>query len=146
MLRIRPFSPPDLPAVAEIVRTSLNENYPSNLFLDIHKWWRAGFLVAELNGLPAGFIAGVMNGPQSARVLMLAVAPPTRNLGIGAALLNTFLRECTGHLIGSIELEVRKSNTAAIRFYDRHGFQIAHEIPRFYTDGEDAWKMRRAIT
>jgi ribosomal protein S18 acetylase RimI-like enzyme len=145
LLRIRPFSPTDIPAVSEIVRTSLNEVYPSTLYLDIHRWWRAGFLVAELDGRPSGFLAGVLNAPQSARILMLAVQPEVRNLGIGTTLLNTFLRECAAHMVTAIELEVRKSNLHAIRFYERHAFRIAQDIPKFYTDGEDAWKMRRGL-
>ena len=128
-----------------IVRESLNEIYPTSLYLDIHRWWRAGFMVAELNGGATGFIAGVLNAPQSARILMLAVSPPARNLGIGTALLNAFLRECTASGAANIELEVRKSNVNAIRFYDRHGFAIRHDIPHFYTDGEDAWKMARSL-
>ena len=132
--------------MSEIVHASLNEVYPASLYLDIHRWWRAGFLVADLDGRPAGFIAGVLNAPQSARILMLAVSPPVRNLGIGTTLLNTFLRGCTASSAATVELEVRKSNLQAIRFYERHSFQVAHDIPRFYTDGEDAWKMKRALT
>jgi ribosomal protein S18 acetylase RimI-like enzyme len=45
----------------------------------------------------------------------------------------------------TVELEVRKSNEAAIRFYTRYGFQITNLLARFYTDGEDGFKMRRHL-
>ncbi|TMA00073.1 MAG: hypothetical protein E6J92_10305, partial [Methanobacteriota archaeon] len=47
-VRIRPFVPNDIPAVASIVREALRENYPTSLYLDIHRWWRDGFLIADL--------------------------------------------------------------------------------------------------
>jgi len=37
------------------------------------------------------------------------------------------------------------SNATAIRFYQRYGFQIAGTLPRFYTDGEDGYKMMRHL-
>jgi ribosomal-protein-alanine N-acetyltransferase len=145
LLRIRQFGPSDVPVIARIVRESLNEVYPTNLYLDIHRWWRSGFLVAEMDGRIAGFVAGILNSPKNARILMIAVPEEVRNLGIGTTLLRAFMAECTIVSVESVELEVRKTNLDAVRFYDRHGFHIAHDIPHFYTDGEDAFKMRRSI-
>lgn len=145
MFLIRPFAAGDVLPVSSIVRESLAEVYPTSLYLDIHRWWRGGFLIAEWDGVVAGFLAAVVNGTQGARILMLAVTPRLRSQGIGTALMNTFLRECTAASLLSVELEVRQSNVNAIRFYDRHGFSIKHDIPGFYTDGEAAWKMLRAL-
>ena len=145
MLRTRPFAPQDLPAVAAIVNEALRENYPTSLYLDIHRWWRDGFLVAENGGGVVGFLAAVVTAPQVARILMLAVYTPWRRRGIGSALMNAFLRECAMRGMGAIELEVRKSNAAAIEFYSRYGFAIANLLPKFYTDGEDGFKMRRHL-
>ncbi|HYS72068.1 MAG TPA: GNAT family N-acetyltransferase, partial [Thermoplasmata archaeon] len=73
MLRVRQFTAQDLPAVAAIVKDALRENYPTSLYLDIHRWWRDGFLVAEMGGAVVGFLAAVVSQPQVARILMLAV-------------------------------------------------------------------------
>ena len=35
----------------------------------------------------------------------------------------------------------RVSNEEAIRFYRRYGFETSTVLPRFYTDGEDGYKM-----
>ncbi|HYY48441.1 MAG TPA: hypothetical protein VFA17_07130 [Thermoplasmata archaeon] len=51
-MRIRSFTPNDIPAIATVVRESLRENYPTSLYLDIHRWWREGFLIAELAKSP----------------------------------------------------------------------------------------------
>lgn len=142
---IRPFVPNDLPAVATIVRDALHENYPTSLYLDIHRWWREGFLIAVLEGQPVGFLAGVIPADGQARILMLAVAEPYRSRGIGSLLMDAFLKECELRALKRIELEVRISNGGAIRFYERYGFSVAHVLPRFYTDGEDGYKMVRSL-
>jgi len=145
VVRVRLFSPQDLPAVAAIVKDALRENYPTSLYLDIHRWWRDGFLVAEERGADVGFLAAVVSSPAQARILMLAVYSTWRRRGIGSALMDAFLKECGIRGIASVELEVRKSNEPAIKFYTRYGFQITNLLPKFYTDGEDGFKMRRHL-
>ena len=145
VLRVRPFGPNDLAAVAAIVKDSLRENYPASLYLDIHRWWRDGFLVAEWHGSAVGFLAAVINAPQQARILMLAVYSSHRRHGFGSALMNAFLNECGMRGVKSVELEVRKSNVEAIGFYNRYGFETTSVLPRFYTDGEDGYKMMRHL-
>ncbi len=145
ILQIRSFVPNDIPAVASIVRDALRENYPTSIYLDIHKWWREGFLIADLDGNPVGFLAAVISGNGQARILMLAVIVGFRSRGIGSLLMDVFLRTCAMHSLNRIELEVRKSNGDAIRFYQRFGFAIAHTLPGFYTDGEDGYKMIRQL-
>src|SRR5881396_754291 len=130
-VRVRPFVPNDIPAVASIVREALRENYPTSLYLDIHRWWRDGFLVADLDG--------------QARILMFAVTSAFRKRGIGSQLMNAFVQVCAMRGIRQIELEVRISNGEAIAFYKRYGFEIAGVLERFYTDGEDGYKMVRRL-
>ena len=131
--------------MAAIVKDALRENYPTSLYLDIHRWWRDGFLVAEERGADVGFLAAVVSSPAQARILMLAVYSTWRRRGIGSALMDAFLKECGIRGIASVELEVRKSNEPAIKFYTRYGFQITNLLPKFYTDGEDGFKMRRHL-
>jgi len=140
---VRPFVPNDIPAIATLVRDALRENYPMSIYLDIHRWWRDGFLVADFEGHPIGFLAAIVPGDGQARVLMLAVATGYRSRGIGTALMHAFMQGCESRGLRRIELEVRVSNQEAIRFYQRFGFAITHTLPRFYTDGEDGYKMIR---
>lgn len=144
-LQIRPFIPNDIPAVATIVREALRENYPTSLYLDIHRWWRDGFLVADLDGHPVGFLAAVVSAEGQARILMFAVAAGFRDRGIGTQLMNAFIARCAERGMRRIELEVRKSNERGIRFYQRYTFEIGYLMPAFYTDGEDGYKMFKAL-
>ncbi len=140
-VRIRPFVPNDIPAVASIVREALRENYPTSLYLDIHRWWRDGFLIAEVNGHPIGFLAAVISSDGQARILMFAVSSGWRRQGIGRQMMDAFIQSCVMRGIRRIELEVRVSNEEAIRFYKRYGFELTTVLPKFYTDGEDGYKM-----
>ncbi len=144
-MQIRPFIPNDIPAVASIVREALRENYPTSLYLDIHRWWREGFLIADLEGQPVGFLAAVISADSQARILMFAVATGFRSRGIGTQLMNAFIAKCAERGIRRIELEVRKSNDGGIRFYRRYAFEIGYLMPSFYTDGEDGYKLFKML-
>ncbi len=138
---LRDFNPRDVPWVKRITEEALRENYPTSLYLDIFNWWREGFLVMEEGGEVVGFLAGVLSGPQRSRVLMLAVDKPHRSKGYGTLLMEEFLKRSGMRGVKTVELEVRRSNIPAIRFYQRLGFEIIHVLPHFYTDGEDGYKL-----
>ena len=122
MYFIREFKPEDLEEVIEIANTSLTERYFPTLFMDIYQAWPQGFLVAESKNI-LGFIAGnkIYN---EARILMLAVREKYRRKGIGTNLLRRFLSVCKKEGLVSIRLEVRTTNTGAITFYKKFGFDI----------------------
>src|SRR5438309_10909721 len=96
--------PNDIPAIASIVRDALRENYPTSLYLDIHRWWRDGFLVADLDGHPVGFPAAVLSGDGQARALMFAVTAPFRRRGGGSEMSNAFSQACAMRGIRRIAL------------------------------------------
>src|SRR5207245_9688989 len=109
--------PNDIPAIASIVRDALRENYPTSLYLDIHRWWRDGFLVADLDGHPVGFLAAVLSADGQARVLMFAVTAPFRRRGFGRQLMNAFIQACARPGIPPTELELPISTDDASRFH-----------------------------
>jgi ribosomal-protein-alanine N-acetyltransferase len=78
----------------------------------------------------------------------LAVAPPYRGGGAGTALLHEILREGARMGARRATLEVRQSNEAARRLYERLGFSVAGVRRGYYTKPvEDAlvlWKERLA--
>jgi len=44
-----------------------------------------------------------------------------------------------------VELEVRTTNTVAIGFYKKHGFDVVDTLPNFYQNGEDAYTMKLVL-
>ena len=69
----------------------------------------------------------------------LAVAPSQRGVGAGTALLHEVLREGARMGARRATLEVRRSNEAARRLYERLGFSVAGVRQAYYTNPvEDA--------
>jgi len=69
----------------------------------------------------------------------LAVASPFRRRGHATRLLRFVLSEAAAAGIARATLEVRRSNDAALRLYDRFGFQVRGVRPDYYTEPvEDA--------
>lgn len=145
MILVRPFSPTDMPWVMDIVRQSLGETYPPSLYLTVHNLWQDGFLVLQADGLVVGFVATVPAGERLARVLMLAVRPESRGRGYAQRLMAELYVKCLAKGYDTITLEVRKSNTDAISFYERQGFVVSGDIKSFYSNGEDAYKMTKTL-
>jgi [ribosomal protein S18]-alanine N-acetyltransferase len=72
-------------------------------------------------------------------VLNFAVWASLRRKGIGAALLRTALNWGDSLHSENVLLEVRESNSIALRFYNRHGFQVTGRRQRYYAEPvEDA--------
>jgi len=72
-----------------------------------------------------------------------AIHPDYRRLGIGRKLLARSLLEATKEGLVQVFLEVRRSNTPAIRLYEAFGFHVDGIRARYYRDtGEDALLMR----
>jgi [ribosomal protein S18]-alanine N-acetyltransferase len=55
-------------------------------------------------------------------ILNLAVVPGKRRRGYGTTLLLAAMREFQAREVREVHLEVRESNSAAITFYEAHGF------------------------
>lgn len=145
MWSLRDFDEEDLFATIQLANDVLGEAYSSELFLRIAELYPDGFIVAENGDEVVGFVMGVVSVPAVARVLILAVDEDHQRQGIGGALLEEFTRRFSRGGVDRIRLEVRQSNDDAIRFYERHGFQVEGTIPAHYRDGEDAAVMTRPI-
>lgn len=69
---------------------------------------------------------------------LLAVDPEVQRQGLGQAVLWGLLALARDRGLARATLEVRVSNLAARKLYDRFGFQTAGQRKRYYPDGEDA--------
>lgn len=77
-------------------------------------------------------------------VMNVAVDPAWRRQGIAAALLERLLADTSGDAERGHTLEVRVSNLAAVRLYERFGFRSSGIRRGYYTDNrEDALVMWR---
>ena len=79
------------------------------------------FLVAEDGEKLLGYI-GMMYVLDEGYISNVAVAPDNRQRGIGSALISTLLQRAEALGISFVTLEVRESNTPAVRLYTKYGF------------------------
>ncbi len=83
--------------------------------------------------------------PPVGHILNIAVDPAFRGRGLGKRLLEYALEYCRRLGAKQIELEVRTGNDAAIALYQKYGFEIRELRPCYYSDGEDAFVMVKAL-
>ena len=80
--------------------------------------------------------------PVEAEIQNLAVAKEYRRLGVGRAVLRAMLAWCEAKQAEVIRLEVRLSNTGAVRLYEELGFQVTGRRAGYYVNPlEDALLM-----
>jgi ribosomal protein S18 acetylase RimI-like enzyme len=83
----------------------------------------AEVMIVEQAGTPAGRVVLDTTGSDW-RLVELVLLPAMRGRGLGAALVETLQRRAKAHG-ARIGLAVLRTNTAALRLYERAGFTIA---------------------
>ena len=120
-VHIRPMMEIDLPDVARIEQASYTFPWSENIFRDC---LRVGYTcrALDLEGQIIGY--GVMSlGAGEAHVLNVCVRDEFRTVGFGRRLLEHLIERAAAAGVTEASLEVRPSNLAAIRLYQRLGFE-----------------------
>ncbi|MGH2511684.1 MAG: ribosomal protein S18-alanine N-acetyltransferase [Candidatus Limnocylindrales bacterium] len=132
----------DLPAVQAIERASFSAPWPANAYrteLETNKL--AHYLVVRVGVEIAGF-AGLWLMVDEAHVTTFAIAPAWRRNHLAERLLVAVLDVALERRANEATLEVRLSNLAARRLYEKFGFRPVGIRPRYYSDNnEDALIM-----
>jgi len=143
-LQIRQLTYADLPQVIAIERRAFPTPWSLAMFvLELSK--PSGICLATLeDGVIVAYL--VCSRYDTVWHLMnVAVDPHRRRQGIASALLDT-LFEQADKPSEQYTLEVRRSNDAAIRLYERFGFRAAGRRRAYYHDNrEDALIMWRTV-
>jgi len=134
----------DLAAVMAIERASFPHPWPVSAFESELENSVATFKVAvegrEIIGYYDLWCAG-----GDAHLLNIAVAAARQGQGWGRRLLTDAIATAAGAGAERLFLEVRPSNAAAVRIYERAGFTHVRRRRRYYEDGEDADVMALAL-
>ncbi len=132
----------DLPAVIAIERASFANPWTGPLFLqELGVQFSRILLACDAVGCVAGYVCRWIVADE-AHVLNLAVDPRMRGRGLGAALLNEVVTEARSRGAEAVTLEVRRSNDAGRRLYERCGFAEVGQRIDYYGRGEDALLLR----
>jgi ribosomal-protein-alanine N-acetyltransferase len=141
-VRLDPMALGDLPAVQEIERLSFRSPWPAYaLEQELTANRLARYLVARAGDTIVAF-AGVWLMVDDAHITTFSVHPDWRRRGVGQQLLMGVADIAREIGARRLTLEVRASNEAAQRLYERFGFEIVGRRPAYYTDdAEDALIM-----
>lgn len=141
----------DLIPVMEINLKTLPEHYSDYFYESLLAEMPEAFLVAENQGKLVGYIMckteyGFSNFKKlgfvkKGHVVSVAVLEEHRHRGLGRAIIEEAINGSKEKRCDELYLEVRCSNTDAVRLYEKIGFVIKQRLKTYYRDGEDAFLM-----
>ncbi len=110
-------------------------------------WSRADFFREVKNEL-AEYVVGVLDKKivayagawvsfDQAEVMHVAVTPELRGQGVGTILFGELIKAVKERGAKSITLEVRPSNTAAIKLYENFGLRSVGRRKNYYRDNDE---------
>ena len=148
---IRRCEPSDMISVMEINMKTLPEHYSDYFYESLLADMPESFLVAENGGKYVGYIMcksefGFSNFKKlgfvkKGHVVSVAVLDEFRGNGIGSALVEEAFKGVNEKQCDEMYLEVRCSNTDAVRLYEKLGMSVLQRLKSYYRDGEDAYMM-----
>jgi len=132
----------DVAAVRAIEQASFSTPWPDDAYRsELQSNRLATYVVARLGAEVVGF-GGLWVMVDEAHITTFAVHPAWRRRGVGERLLLALLDAAIAQRAREATLEVRLSNLAARRLYEKYGFRPVGVRPRYYSDdGEDALIM-----
>ncbi|MCK4717977.1 MAG: GNAT family N-acetyltransferase [Thermoplasmata archaeon] len=144
MMVIRTFRQSDLHDVMVLANRTLGEIYNPGIYTAIFQVVPEGFIVSYDNAKLTGLCVAVPEA-QALRILMLSVDEEYRRSGIGRTLMKEIVSRFLARGFKSLTLEVRVGNDGGIGFYKELGFSITTMLPNFYSNGDSAYRMIKAI-
>ncbi|MBR3497654.1 MAG: ribosomal protein S18-alanine N-acetyltransferase [Selenomonadaceae bacterium] len=140
-LTFRAMTTEDADAVAEIEEKSFAMPWKRDDFWREAQNELATYIVGELDGKIVAY-AGAWVSFNQAEVMSVAVVPELRGQGVGTILFGELIQAVKARGATAITLEVRPSNTAAIKLYQSFGLRSVGRRRGYYLDnGEDALIM-----
>jgi len=126
----------DLDRVVEIEKASMPSPWSKELFDEELKRAAAHYFVMEEEGKVAGYM-GYWEAPEEAHIINLAIAPEFRNKGFGKQMMDHCLGYAFKRGARLATLEVRQSNEAAQRLYEKCNFRVVAIRKKYYSDNQE---------
>jgi ribosomal-protein-alanine N-acetyltransferase len=92
-----------------------------------------------------GFIVAQANRRGIGHILTIDVPDENRRFGIGSKLLATAEDRLRAAPCRSVVLETAVDNSGALAFYKRHHYSVVKTIPRYYSNGVDAFVLEKEL-
>ncbi len=78
-------------------------------------------------------------------IITLDVIEACRRQGAGSLLLAEAERRLAAGGSGKVSLETATDNSAAIAFWQKHGYRTSGVLKHYYPNGLDAWAMSKTL-
>jgi [ribosomal protein S18]-alanine N-acetyltransferase len=144
--QIRRALPTDLAAIVAIEDESFPDPWERGVFLEALTYYPTTYFVAVMDGVVVGFVVGALEDTGEniyGHLCNLAVSTRARHRGIGRLMVTRVEHQFALELATAVQLEVRVSNAAAQKFYQRMGYKNVFGIESYYANGEDALVMMK---
>jgi ribosomal-protein-alanine N-acetyltransferase len=142
---IVPATEDDLEEIVRIERLSFRDPFSRDLFANELKLDIAHLLVLKTGVRVVGYI-DFWHVDREIHLIDIAVAPELRRQGTGTELMKFLIDYATSHQIEEISLDVRVSNTGAVKLYQQFDFETVGLRKGYYRDNnEDAQVMRMLL-
>ena len=142
---VRPMQKEDVPAISKLEEEAFSMPWKPEDFLDMVDREGSLYVTALCDGKVIG-CCGVTNACGDGDINNVVVAEEWRGQGVGKKMLETLMEWGKRIGIENYTLEVRVSNTPAIRLYESLGFESAGIRPGFYDrpkeDASIMWKKQ----
>lgn len=138
---ISPMTAADLDRVLDIEQASFDDPWNRAGFEDCLDQPYALMLTARRQDRVIGYCC-LYHMLDEGEIINVAIAPEERGQGVGLQMLDVLLETGKARGITRFLLDVRLSNTAALRLYEKAGFMILARQKNFYqSPTEDGWLM-----
>jgi len=138
-------TPADLDGIVAIENVSFPSPWPRRVFEREIKSDKSYNRVIRMSGIVVGYIV-TWTIYDEVHILNVAVHQEFRKTGLGEKLMRDCLSESAEKGLKYAILEVRITNTAAQKLYEKLGFKTIQVRHKYYSDtGEDAYVMMLEI-
>lgn len=146
-ISLRPARPDDVEAMLALESRAFQTDHISRRgFRRFVVSPNAVLIVAEMKARLVGYALVLFRTRvESARLYSIAVAAALSGKGVGKKLIKAAEKAALQRGRSSLSLEVREDNAAAIKLYEKAGYQRFGRYPAYYEDGAAALRLQRLL-
>jgi ribosomal-protein-alanine N-acetyltransferase len=129
--------------VAEEVAEKVSEEVATEVAGEAAEMAARKMVAATAGSRIAGFI--VTQTGRTGHIITIDVVAADRRSGVGSQLLQAAEDRLRAEGSRAVGLETAVDNLAALTFYKRHGYRVLETVPRYYSTGVDALRLKKEL-